>query len=254
MRGFHPYASECAMPYSDPEIRRAYHRQYMAERRAKQPKPEPKPRKNASTLTEEELRARQLAYVRAYQAKHPERVQATREKSNAKRKAEGYFQKWAKDNPDKEKAKHARYRAKDPERAREKVRKWRTANVDARRKADADAKRIVRAADPEGVRTYQRAWKAKNPERISDYNGDRYSKAPRGRLSRGLRALLMSEQGGRCPYCLSDLATVGATLDHYVSLKRGGQHIDSNMQLTCRPCNQRKSAKDPSKFLLELLT
>jgi 5-methylcytosine-specific restriction endonuclease McrA len=41
----------------------------------------------------------------------------------------------------------------------------------------------------------------------------------------------------------------GYHLDHIVSLKRGGDNVDSNMQLLTKRCNQNKSAKDPIAFM-----
>lgn len=64
---------------------------------------------------------------------------------------------------------------------------------------------------------------------------------------------LMTEQGHKCPYCLGDLRVIGFNLDHYVPLARGGPHQDSNMQLTCPPCNSRKRAKHPADFLNEVI-
>jgi 5-methylcytosine-specific restriction endonuclease McrA len=236
------------MPYSDPEERRAYHRAYMHEWRAKQPKPAPKPRKNACTLTEEELRARQLAYVRAYQAKYPERVKEARVKANDKLKAKGYWLRWTKDNPEKVKVYQDRYNLKNP--GKDRVRKSRLKHIDKRRTEDAALKRRMRRDDPEGYRQAMAQWRANNPERIADYNNERQRLA-KGRLSRGLRSLLMSEQGGKCPYCSGNLITLGATFDHYTPLKLGGKHVNDNIQLVCKSCNSRKHGKDPARFLLE---
>lgn len=72
------------------------------------------------------------------------------------------------------------------------------------------------------------------------------------RLKAGYYDRLFAWQKGRCPYCNVDLLTVKVHEDHVISLKRGGEHSERNLQLTCKPCNLRKSSKDPMAFAAEM--
>jgi 5-methylcytosine-specific restriction endonuclease McrA len=58
-------------------------------------------------------------------------------------------------------------------------------------------------------------------------------------------------QRGRCAICRKKL---GKTyhIDHIVPLSKGGTNGRTNLQVTCPPCNQHKSAKDPIVFMQEL--
>ena len=75
-----------------------------------------------------------------------------------------------------------KHRAADPERARERERRWRAANLELARKGDRERKRLhyaknkdrilseraaKRAADPEKAREYLRVWRAANKDKIS---------------------------------------------------------------------------------------
>ncbi len=50
-----------------------------------------------------------------------------------------------------------------------------------------------------------------------------------------LRAIRQRDRG-RCVFCKAETTEV----DHDLALSRGGRNIRENLQLCCRPCNQRK--------------
>ncbi len=100
------------------------------------------------------------------------------------------------------------------------------------------------------------SYRKKHPERI------RLSRAKRRALVRGAKGGVSVEeicriyfqQRGRCAYCAAPIASRntkarrGYELDHIEPLKRGGRHVASNIQLTCRACNRRKSHHNPLDF------
>lgn len=63
-------------------------------------------------------------------------------------------------------------------------------------------------------------------------------------IPRGLRQRLFDRQGGICPLCGGYLLTiVGTHVDHRVAVCRGGEHAESNLQLTHKLCNLRKGGR-----------
>jgi hypothetical protein len=58
-------------------------------------------------------------------------------------------------------------------------------------------------------------------------------------------------QRWRCAICRADISK-GHEKDHITPLSRGGKHEARNIQLTCRPCNLDKRAKDPIAYMQSL--
>lgn len=54
-----------------------------------------------------------------------------------------------------------------------------------------------------------------------------------------------------CHWCSIDCA-VGYVVDHVQPLAKGGKHEAHNLVISCRPCNARKSARDPVEFAKEV--
>lgn len=52
--------------------------------------------------------------------------------------------------------------------------------------------------------------------------------------------LLYRIQGGECAICGVDIPVAAATLDHVVSISRGGANDLTNFLVTCEPCNREK--------------
>ncbi|MCE9526131.1 MAG: HNH endonuclease [Planctomycetales bacterium] len=57
-------------------------------------------------------------------------------------------------------------------------------------------------------------------------------------MPRDVRQRVWQKYGGRCADCGSDQYL---EFDHIVPLARGGSDSDSNVQLLCRGCDQKKS-------------
>ena len=131
------------------------------------------------------------------------------------------------------KARAATWKAENPERVRE-LEKGRAPNVEKRRAAE----RRRRQADPERFRAQVRCRKAQRRGAEGFYTVDDI-------------AAIYRMQGGRCAYCPTLLTPDNQETDHITAITNGGSNWPSNLQLTCRPCNRSKSAKDPITFAQE---
>jgi 5-methylcytosine-specific restriction endonuclease McrA len=162
--------------------------------------------------------------------------------------------------------------AANPEKLREKTRRYDHANREARRLA-AKARR---EADPEkhpasvkaSFRKHRektlargRAYRAANPEKRLDLNRDWHDRHPGARCAyeNARRARKREAPGSYTPGDLQELLRrqsfkcVGCfgsirkqfQADHIVPLSRGGANDIRNIQLLCPSCNRKKYAKDP---------
>jgi 5-methylcytosine-specific restriction endonuclease McrA len=130
-------------------------------------------------------------------------------------------------------------------------------------KREYDRQRYL--AHPERARGYQRANYDKNKEAIKrrakewvERNRDRrrlisqsYKHRRRaverdGMSWRELRDW-KAAQPKICHWCGKGCAR-GFVVDHITPLSKGGKHEAHNLAIACRPCNARKSAKDPIEF------
>lgn len=150
---------------------------------------------------------------------------------------------WKRDNPEARRASSRRYYAKHVEEiaAKGKVRRC------ERKDQETERVRDWRERNADHYLNYQRGWKASNATKVREYSSRRRA------LKRGADADLTAEQiadriklqGGCCAYCQKRKKL---TVDHIIPLSRGGQHTARNIQMVCRSCNSRKSAKDPIEF------
>ena len=72
-----------------------------------------------------------------------------------------------------------------------------------------------------------------------------------GHVSKGIKSALQKAQGNKCAFCHAAFRKVKAHLDHIVPLAKGGLHDDTNLQVLCQRCNNRKKDKDPIAFARE---
>jgi 5-methylcytosine-specific restriction endonuclease McrA len=157
-----------------------------------------------------------------------------------------------------DKARHAKERAahrkKRPDLVRANNKRFLERHPD--KKAEAAARIIQWAREnPELAKAASANWKKRNPDSPRQRQHNRRAKIAQGggRLSSNLVPLLMSEQGGLCPYCWKPLVGTGYDMDHYYPVAKGGLNCDDNIQLTCPRCNKKKCNKDPRVFLLKVL-
>ena len=65
---------------------------------------------------------------------------------------------------------------------------------------------------------------------------------------KGLKRQLMKRQDNTCVYCGYRRTARTLDIDHMVPVVRGGSNETDNLQVICRPCNQRKGLQTDSEF------
>ena len=123
--------------------------------------------------------------------------------------------------------------------------RWREAN----REEDRRRKRAYRKANPEQKAAEMRRWLERNRDLKRQYRRNRKAleKNAPGQHTAADIAEIFKAQRGRCAYCRQKVGK-DYQVDHIIALKRGGTNDRSNLQITCRPCNQKKRAHHPLDF------
>ena len=65
---------------------------------------------------------------------------------------------------------------------------------------------------------------------------------------KGLKRRLMRRQNNTCVYCGYRRIAASMDIDHITPVVRGGSNDESNLQVICRPCNQRKGLQTDEEF------
>jgi 5-methylcytosine-specific restriction endonuclease McrA len=156
-------------------------------------------------------------------------------------------------NRDARLAYQAIYRA-DPEhrrKDRESSARWRAENPEWAR--ELHAAWLARPENQQRIRQYLREWNAANPGRKREY--DRHREALKKssvatRISMELLAGKLAYWGGRCwvagPRCTVD----PEQWDHVKPLSKGGPHLLANLRPACSNCNNSKKARWPYSVVL----
>jgi 5-methylcytosine-specific restriction endonuclease McrA len=177
----------------------------------------------------------------------------------------------------------AEWRKKNPERAKEGVRRWKQQNQarvsaaeaeryrrDAARlkekartyyaaNREAVSERLARPEVRERRRNYQRLWRERNRsywKKWRDANPEKALALVHRRLAR-LRDAAGADyttpekirdrirfHGHRCYYCKGPYEAI----DHRIPLARGGPHLPGNIVPACKSCNSRKNTKTEREF------
>lgn len=66
--------------------------------------------------------------------------------------------------------------------------------------------------------------------------------------SKGLKQQLMRRQNKTCVYCGHRRTAPSFDIDHIIPVVRGGSNEVSNLQVICKPCNQRKGLQTDEEF------
>lgn len=124
-----------------------------------------------------------------------------------------------------------------------------------RAKPENVAKILAYRRKPESIavnKARQIAWRKENPEAVKAKDQRR---AARKRGASGFHTghdikQLFVLQRGKCACCRISIKS-GYHVDHIMPLARGGSNDKTNLQLLCKTCNLRKSAKHPVDFMRE---
>ena len=65
---------------------------------------------------------------------------------------------------------------------------------------------------------------------------------------KGLKRSLMRRQDNTCVYCGYRRIATSMDIDHIIPVVRGGSNDESNLQVICRQCNQRKGLQTDEEF------
>ncbi len=167
-------------------------------------------------------------------------------------------------NPERERARRRKYYAENPER----VKAWskaaairRREKVQKREPRSAEDRRAVRLAGCREWRSKHREAENKrtserdrlNPEgrRVRDRNRRARKRAALGRHTTEDIKKLFSSQKGKCATCRESILFSEKHVDHLMPLALGGTNWPDNLQILCRSCNLRKSAKHPLDWARE---
>lgn len=77
--------------------------------------------------------------------------------------------------------------------------------------------------------------------------------SPRKSISPTQKLRIYARDNNHCRYCDKRLNRNTATLDHILSVSRGGDNEDINLVAACRSCNHRKGVHLPSEVGMKLL-
>ena len=136
---------------------------------------------------------------------------------------------WKGRNKSRVRAASERYRKKHRKDACARTQAWRAADPERAR----ESKDLSRRRHPETFKAALHRRKARKRGAIGSYSGSDLKEIAR-------------LQKGKCAYCARPSAKL--TVDHIVSLHKGGTNHRHNIQLACRRCNSRKGSRDPIEF------
>ncbi len=110
--------------------------------------------------------------------------------------------------------------------------------------------RAAYAANPIPKRTSVTNWQKRNPLKVTvrcENQRARRAKAEGFHTADDI-ARIRRCQHNKCAWCKISFKTTKAYIDHIAPIARGGSNWPRNIQLLCRPCNQRKHALDPIEW------
>lgn len=154
---------------------------------------------------------------------------------------------WRQKNVEFLRIKRAKYYAENKVKERQKAKEWQTNN-------------------PMNVAINNRISKLrfviKNPEYFKNYrknNAEKFTSSIRlrqariraggGNVSEKYVCFLVEAQNGKCMTCSNLFKNSGYEIDHIIPLVKGGLHCDTNIQLLCPMCNQKKGSRSLPVFM-----
>jgi len=169
---------------------------------------------------------------------------------------------WILNNPEAAKAKRAKYRAKKPAAEAAYVRAF----IESGRAAQQ--RREWRAANPERERENQRRWREANREKVAakyqrwrlthlDQEADRQRRREALKLTTAVTTISPEMLAAKFAYWGNRCWMCGTTasqVDHVKPLTKGGAHILANLRPACISCNSRKHNRWYGVAVLSMFT
>ncbi len=170
-----------------------------------------------------------IARAIAWNKNHKDKAYAfgLRWKRNHPEKGRAYSLKWHRENRERALAKMRKYALENPEREKKRRLKWRLDNPNARK-----------------------IWRSNNPEKEIQYKHRRRAKLadlPNEDCSKKIK--LLKRITRFCHWCCFPMSQDSVTIDHVISLNRGGHHINDNLVGCCKSCNSSKLDKPVHEWL-----
>ena len=154
----------------------------------------------------------------------------------------------------------ARAREKNPQAFQDRMNRWRCKNKDYEREYRAKVQKKInarqrrwRASNNQKMRIYQKRYYDKNREKMVHLQHVRRARILKieGFHTKNDVLLILSKQKHKCAICKCKLDGKHE-VDHIIAVAKGGSNWPSNLQMLCRPCNRRKSARDPIDHMQSL--
>jgi 5-methylcytosine-specific restriction endonuclease McrA len=171
-----------------------------------------------------------------------------------------YLKKWENEHAEQCRASRDKWKKEHPEQCRASATKWRKGHL----KQVNENRRKYRAEHPNKIsdkrKEYQQLYRSNHKSYFAQKVRE-YQKTPKGRITsknakhnrrarkKGGKITLAEwtaikeQQHFRCYWCKVKFKDEELTMDHVISLKRGGLHDTSNIVASCMPCNSNKGTK-----------
>ena len=216
----------------------------------------------------EEIKARRTPYDKQYREDHKEEIKARRAswyrrtlphrreveakyRADHKEERAAYNRQYHADHKEERAAYAADRYAQNKEHILQVNLAWRRAN----RQRNRDRGQRYYAANKQRIKARTKQYMATPAGKATGRRRNakrraRLNKAGVGGIGLGFCLLQLERQGGRCYYCKKRISFDvprgrhnKAELEHVVPLADGGTHDESNVVVSCRSCNARKSSK-----------
>src|SRR5687768_17281964 len=138
-------------------------------------------------------------------------------------------------DPERQRAYAREWLKRNPQKARDAVRRWSKAHPEQRRAA----KRLCYARNPERHKAAMVVYNRAHPE-VGRAKSNAYRARARqaeGHFTSAEWRGLVESHDGKCAYCL---LVTPLEVDHRIPLKRGGTNWIANILPACGPCNRKK--------------
>jgi len=179
------------------------------------------------------------ARAREWRRKNPGKAKIQAARIRARRKAEGYPQKYNKIHAETIKAQKAVYYVTNKERINSRNNAYYAEHREARLER-------MRAHYVEDYAIRPDWWKAKDQKRRAR------KKLTKGDIGEEEFAVVRARSAGYCPYC-GELLENGGEFDHLVPLSRkelAPEHSADNLVFCCQRCNRSKQDKTDVEFMI----